>query len=82
MQLLQKALADQATPAGADPSRDSMAGVVWTPSMRRMYTLTDRYAVLLSLRRCSPLASSPTHDEPLICYPCLLLPSMLLSSVK
>lgn len=37
--LLQQALSDQAS---QDSSRDSMAGVVWTPSMRRMYTLTDR----------------------------------------
>ena len=49
VQLLQKALSDQATGADPNPSRDSMAGVVWTPSMRRMYTLTDRYALVASL---------------------------------
>ena len=53
VQLLQKALSDQATPTGPDPSRDSMAGVVWTPSMRRMYTLTDRYVMSLLVRCCS-----------------------------
>lgn len=45
LHLLQQALSDQATQAAWDPSRDSMAGVVWTPSMCRMYTLTDRYVL-------------------------------------
>ncbi len=43
LQHLQTALTDEKKKAGAHASGDSLAGVVWTPSMRRMYTLLDRY---------------------------------------
>ena len=44
LQHLQSALTDERNKAEAHASGDSLAGVVWTPSMRRMYTLLDRYA--------------------------------------
>lgn len=42
LQHLQSALTDEKKKAGAHASGDSLAGLVWTPSMRRMYTLLDR----------------------------------------
>lgn len=44
---LQHALTDEKKKAGAHASGDSLAGVVWTPSMRRMYTLLARCAHML-----------------------------------
>ncbi|KAL0028971.1 hypothetical protein WJX77_009058 [Trebouxia sp. C0004] len=41
-QHLQAALTDEKKKASAHASGDSLTGVVWTPSMRRMYTLLDR----------------------------------------
>lgn len=45
LQHLQNALTDEKKKAGAHASGDSLTGVVWTPSMRRMYTLLDRCAI-------------------------------------
>ena len=42
LQHLQAALTDEKKKASAHASGDSLTGVVWTPSMRRMYTLLDR----------------------------------------
>ncbi|KAL3144109.1 hypothetical protein ABBQ32_003899 [Trebouxia sp. C0010 RCD-2024] len=42
VQHLQSALKDEKKKAGAHASGDSLVGVVWTPSMRRMFTLLDR----------------------------------------
>ena len=46
---LQQALTDETKRAGAHAGGGSLAGVVWTPSMRRMYTLLDRYGLWLAL---------------------------------
>lgn len=43
IQHLHSALTDEKKKAGAHASGDSLMGVVWTPSMRRMYTLLDRW---------------------------------------
>lgn len=42
LQHLQAALTDEKKKASAHASGDSLTGVVWTSSMRRMYTLLDR----------------------------------------
>lgn len=44
VQHLQAALADEKKRADAHAIGASLAGVVWTPSMRRMYTLLNRCA--------------------------------------
>ena len=50
VQHLQSALTNEEKKAGAHASGDSLAGVVWTPSMRRMYTLLDRCLYILAPR--------------------------------
>ena len=42
LQHLESALTDEKKKASAHAGGDSLAGVVWSPSMRRMYTLLDR----------------------------------------
>ena len=62
LQHLQSALTDEKKKAGAHASGDSLAGVVWTPSMRRMYTLLDRWLKTLapqSLSACTDLVHQP-----------------------
>ena len=50
-QRLQEALQSQAqsTDAHTLALQASLSGIVWTASMRRMYTLVDRYALLQQL---------------------------------
>ena len=62
LQHLQSALTDEKKKAGAHASGDSLAGVVWTPSMRRMYTLLDR---CLNISALNP--SIPTQTWFLTC---------------
>ena len=57
LQHLQSALTDEKKKAGAHASGDSLAGVVWTPSMRRMYTLLDR-----CLNNSSPQSLNASTD--------------------
>lgn len=61
VQHLQSALTDEKKKAGAHASGDSLAGVVWTPSMRRMFTLLDR-----CVRLPRPTPPTPTVEIPLI----------------
>ena len=54
LQHLESALTDEKKKASAHASGDSLAGVVWSPSMRRMYTLLDRlvFPLLSSFSPC------------------------------
>lgn len=74
LQHLQSALTDERKKAGAHASGDSLVGVVWTPSMRRMYTLLDRYACVYysqdTTLSCTLCGTSPPHTSELQSMPC------------
>ena len=55
MQRLAAALEGMPSQSSTAASLQALSGIVWTPSMRRMYTLVDRLAARAMMGSTSPI---------------------------